>query len=202
MKIFTVCTPKGGVGKTTISALLTTGFAHQGRRVHAIDIDPSENFRNWASTSLLASSIQLDIHAAMRNRFRLEKLAPAGTEIVIVDTPPALIATPGYVAAQSTAILIPIGASEWEDIAVQQLLPIIRRIRALRERKLDVFIIPNRIDGRSKDLNKKYQHLNDICDGLKVAPTIRDRIAYQRLINLEFFAEIRDLSNWILHNVE
>ncbi len=42
-RIRIVITGKGGVGKTTLTALLARGFADQGRRVLVVDADPQQN---------------------------------------------------------------------------------------------------------------------------------------------------------------
>jgi CO dehydrogenase maturation factor len=44
-------TGKGGVGKTTLSALLALAFAKQGRKVYAIDADPDANLASMLGVS-------------------------------------------------------------------------------------------------------------------------------------------------------
>jgi CO dehydrogenase maturation factor len=51
-------TGKGGVGKTTVAAILARLYADEGRRVLAADVDPDANLgmalgftrRNWAAS--------------------------------------------------------------------------------------------------------------------------------------------------------
>ena len=51
MKVITVVSAKGGVGKTTLAANLASVIAARGRRVLALDLDPQNalrlHFRNW-----------------------------------------------------------------------------------------------------------------------------------------------------------
>ena len=45
MKVITVVSAKGGVGKTTLAANLASVLAARGRRVIALDLDPQNALR-------------------------------------------------------------------------------------------------------------------------------------------------------------
>lgn len=45
MPVISVCSPKGGVGKTTIVANLAYSFARSGTKVVVVDFDPQNALR-------------------------------------------------------------------------------------------------------------------------------------------------------------
>lgn len=47
MKVITVASLKGGVGKTTVSIFLSIALAERGKRVLAIDMDPNNNLTDY-----------------------------------------------------------------------------------------------------------------------------------------------------------
>ena len=52
MPVIVMASPKGGVGKSTVSVLLATGFARLGAEVTIIDTDPNRSLSRWASHGL------------------------------------------------------------------------------------------------------------------------------------------------------
>ncbi|HME84483.1 MAG TPA: AAA family ATPase, partial [Roseiarcus sp.] len=48
MAIISICSPKGGVGKTTAATLIATTLAERGAGVIVIDADPNKSVVDWA----------------------------------------------------------------------------------------------------------------------------------------------------------
>jgi len=49
MPVISLCSPKGGAGKTTTAALVATVLADQGESVTIIDADPNKAVMRWAT---------------------------------------------------------------------------------------------------------------------------------------------------------
>lgn len=93
MKIITLASTKGGVGKSTTTCLLADGFLRSGARVRVIDLDPQQSTHRWAASAaesnehLTVSTIEVqpaDEMADIYNRI-LEALEDA-PDWVLIDT--------------------------------------------------------------------------------------------------------------------
>ena len=51
MPVISLCSPKGGAGKTTTAALVATVLADQGESVTIIDADPNKAVMRWADSA-------------------------------------------------------------------------------------------------------------------------------------------------------
>jgi chromosome partitioning protein len=107
MEILTVASQKGGAGKTTLSAHLAVEAEHRGAGpVAVVDTDPQGSLADWwnqraAETPLFASVevVRLPAHMA--------ELRRQGVNLVVIDTPPALLQTIRAAIANADLVLIP-----------------------------------------------------------------------------------------------
>jgi chromosome partitioning protein len=107
MDILTIASQKGGAGKTTLSAHLAVEAERQGYgSVAVIDTDPQGSLADWwnqrrAETPMFAAVevVRLAAHMA--------ELRQQQVNLVVIDTPPALIQTIRAVIGVATLVLIP-----------------------------------------------------------------------------------------------
>jgi chromosome partitioning protein len=87
MRKWSVCSKKGGVGKTTLSAMLAV-YAHaSGERVIIIDLDPSEDAKKWHSARGDEGTPPMVIAALPDNLGKvLEAAETLGMTLTIIDT--------------------------------------------------------------------------------------------------------------------
>lgn len=78
MKTITLCTQKGGAGKTTVSVLIAMAVANAGRRVGVVDYDPQQSASSWIS-GLAPSHENLELYRDGESY-----------DFIINDTPPKL----------------------------------------------------------------------------------------------------------------
>ncbi len=80
--IITFCSPKGGVGRTTLAANVASAWAREGRRVLAIDLDPQNGLRlpfgipladgrGWARATLAGQALRDNIVPVSTNLLML-----------------------------------------------------------------------------------------------------------------------------------
>jgi len=107
MDILTIASQKGGAGKTTLSAHLAVEAERTGRGpVAVVDTDPQGSLADWwnqrvADTPLFAAVevVQLTAHMA--------ELRQQGVNLVVIDTPPALLSTIRAAIQVADVVLIP-----------------------------------------------------------------------------------------------
>lgn len=83
---------KGGVGKTTLTALLAQAAAQAGRSVLVVDADPQQSLSAWAD---MAGGLGEGIEVLTKSSPRLDRELPRLAEpyeVVLIDCPPALSA--------------------------------------------------------------------------------------------------------------
>jgi chromosome partitioning protein len=107
MDILTIASQKGGAGKTTLSAHLAVEAERRGAgAVAVVDTDPQSSLADWwnqraADTPLLAA-VEIPRLAA-----HMTALQHQSVNLVVLDTPPALLETIRAAIAVADVVLIP-----------------------------------------------------------------------------------------------
>lgn len=85
MKILAVGSPKGGVGKSTITVNLADVYRRAGRRVIVIDADENLSSSDWIERS--DGAIDVDYDAVDRPRTLRQIAAIPGYDVMLIDLP-------------------------------------------------------------------------------------------------------------------
>src|SRR5689334_10719665 len=105
MRVITLASTKGGVGKTTISSALAVRAAEESKRVALLDLDPQESLASWWTRRGKTKNPKLfEIDATTE---AIELLLSEGWEWVFVDTGPAKLDLIESGIAVADLILIP-----------------------------------------------------------------------------------------------
>ncbi len=98
-KLVVVCSPKGGVGKTTIATNILVRAAQQGMRGLGIDLDRQKTLSKWFAKRPLeaqtftvreASFDDWPVISRELKASRIEQDGRLTQELVVVDTPPSV----------------------------------------------------------------------------------------------------------------
>src|SRR6516164_7946730 len=112
LRVVTLASLKGGVGKTTLAGALAVRAAEESRRVALIDLDPQESLASWWTRRGKAKNPKLfEVDAATE---AIELLVSQGWEWAFIDTGPAKIdlIEPGIVVAD--LVIIPTRPSAFD----------------------------------------------------------------------------------------
>jgi chromosome partitioning protein len=128
MKVLSLISQKGGVGKTTLATALAVAATQDGKRVVMMDLDPQASAAFWmdtrkddtlAVTSVLASRLAHVLAAA----------GDAGADLAIVDTPPFAKDIAFEAAERADFVLIPTRPAVLDVMAMTRTIELIRNFQ-------------------------------------------------------------------------
>ncbi len=144
---------KGGIGKTSITAHLAGEFSTMKLSVRVLDTDPQQSLLHWATAGQgLMRPITRAVATTEPEAFRLAvEQARSEARVVLIDTPPGL-ADPALLAALlADILLLPVGPSPLDILALRDALDLARE--AQRERgqagRPRLFFIPSKVVART-----------------------------------------------------
>jgi chromosome partitioning protein len=173
----TVTQRKGGVGKTTVAICIAAELTRRGHDVALVDSDPQRSAAHWAELGNLEFPVyeialeDISVSTWAREVRNIE----AGT--VVIDTAPDARGM-GASIAVADLILVPCTASGLDLDATTQTLAIIEAARERRRDRVQVILIPNRVDSRTLEGRQLVEELSEF--GEIVAPPIASRLAFVR----------------------
>lgn len=121
MKILTVLSAKGGVGKTMVTRHMAALSAHSGTATCIIDLDS-----NGSAAKQYARRLQNGYPEEPRvfktliadAAKRIEEVIALGYELIILDTPPVVNVSSFHIAQAGDFVLIPIKPEDMDEIGV------------------------------------------------------------------------------------
>jgi len=179
--IYAVVNTKGGVGKTTTAVHLAAMLSRKGSTL-LIDGDPQASAASWAAwrresektpsptTTVLAGKAILTEGGSLAKKYKHTVVDAGGRD------------SPGMRAALLLAgqAIIPIGASNLDAAAMDDLLSIVEDAKQFNE-KLVVRVLLTRIDPRTKDTGEMLTYLKG--KGLQVLKSkVCERVAVRRAV--------------------
>jgi chromosome partitioning protein len=128
MKVLSLVSQKGGVGKTTLATALAVAATQDGKRVVMMDLDPQASATFWMDTrkddALAVTSVP-----ASRLAHVLTAARDAGAEIAIVDTPPFAKDIAFEAAERADFVLIPTRPAVLDVMAMTRTIELIRNFQ-------------------------------------------------------------------------
>ena len=172
MKILSLVSQKGGVGKTTLATALAVAGHHDGKRVVLIDLDPQASASFWMDTRK-DDAFAVTSTPASRLQHVLAAAKDAGADLAIVDTPPFAKDIAFEAAERADFILIPTRPAVLDVMAMTRTIDLIRTF----DRAAAVVLTFCPPSGKEIDDTEAAVH----ALGADLCPTrIGARIAYSR----------------------
>jgi chromosome partitioning protein len=125
MKVLSLVSQKGGVGKTTLATALAVACHQNGKQVVLIDLDPQASASFWMDTRK-DDALAVTSTPASRLQHVLAAAKDAGADLAIVDTPPFAKDIAFEAAERADFILIPTRPAVLDVMAMTRTIDLIR----------------------------------------------------------------------------
>jgi chromosome partitioning protein len=179
-----VANPKGGCGKSTLTASLAAFFAQNGRSVAVLDCDPQRSAVRWGARrgdNLPKVLTVPQTHPGLGLKSGWLLRVPASTECLIADTPAAIQGHELSPLLRSADILlVPVMPSAMDVAATAAFTDLLVRMREVKDQRLRVGLVGMRVRKRSRaarELDEGLAALHFPCVG-----RVRDSLHYVNLI--------------------
>ncbi len=173
MRTIAVINAKGGCGKTTVATGLASALAWEGYNVALADLDPQCSATDWLAER---GEDYPEIHAVSKAS---GLKAPAGTDILVVDTPAGVYgAELSKLLNKAQTALMPLLPSPIDMAAAWRFLEKTLTLKPIASKKTKLGLVANRV----KPNTIVYRELTGFMDDYRVPVVgqLRDSMNYVR----------------------
>lgn len=141
MAVISVCSTKGGVGKTTLVICIADAYARRGGSVAIIDADPNGHVATWRERA--GPDCTVEVIAGITERTILDQINAAAERfsIVLVDLEGAASLAVTYAIAESDLVLIPTKVSGMDLQEVFRTHEVVKRAEQMQRRKIPARVV-------------------------------------------------------------
>lgn len=172
MKVLSIISQKGGVGKTTLATALAVEGSRDGKKTVLFDLDPQASASFWMDTRQ-DSTLAITAVPAARLGHVLAAVREAGCDLAIIDTPPFAKDIAFEAAQHADFVLVPTRPAVLDVMAMARTLDLVKHYGTPFAAVL-TFCPP-----QGRELDDTIGTIQQL--GAKVCPVrIGNRIAYSR----------------------
>ena len=126
MKILSLISQKGGVGKTTLATALAVAARQDNKKVFLGDLDPQASATFWTDTRRDDEGLAIATVPPSRLGHVLKAAENAGAELAIIDTPPFAKDIAFEAAQKADFVLIPTRPAVLDVMAMTRTVDLVR----------------------------------------------------------------------------
>jgi chromosome partitioning protein len=143
--VLTIASSKGGPGKTTIAMLLVASLAGEGRRVVALDADPTEALSRWARNAYEGTAFEVHAETDETRLAHLIDRSAETADIVIVDTAGFGNRAATVAMTSADAILVPSLSGEADVTEAEKTVRLAEGLARAARREIPTAVLLNKV---------------------------------------------------------
>lgn len=141
MAVISVCSTKGGVGKTTLVICLADAFARRGGSVAIIDADPNGHVATWRERAGADCTVDVITNTSEKTLMDVIEQAAAKYSLVLVDLEGAASNAVTFSIAESDMVLIPSKVSGMDLQEVFRTYEAVTQAERIQRRKIPTRVL-------------------------------------------------------------
>lgn len=179
MPVLTIASSKGGPGKTTIAMLLAGSLAAEGKRVTALDADPTLALSRWAANAYEGPAFDSYAETDEARLAHLIDRAAGTADIVIVDTAGFGNRAAAVAMTSADAILIPTLSGEADVTEAEKTVRLAEGLARAARREIPTAVLLNKV--RRTQLTRHASQEIAAAGLPRLESTLSDLVAYGEL---------------------
>jgi chromosome partitioning protein len=174
--VVTIASSKGGPGKTTIAMLLAGSLAAEGRRVVALDADPTQAFSRWAANAYEGAPFEVHAEADETRLAHLIDKTAGEADIVIVDTAGFGNRAAAVAMTSADLIIVPTLSGEADVTEAEKTVRLAEGLARAARREIPAAVLLNKV--RRTQLTKHATQEIANAGLPRLDATLSDLVAY------------------------
>ncbi len=174
--VLTIASSKGGPGKTTIAMVLAASLAAEGRRVVALDADPTQAFSRWAANAYEGAKFEVHAEADETRLAHLIDRAAGEAEVVIVDTAGFGNRAAAVAMTSADLIIVPTLSGEADVTEAEKTVRLAEGLARAARREIPTAVLLNKV--RRTQLTRHATQEIEAAGLPRLQATLSDLVAY------------------------
>jgi len=200
MPVISMCSPKGGAGKTTTATLVATILADQGEAVTIIDADPNKPVSRWAKRP--GKPAALSVIADVTEDSIMDQIEQAARQsaFVIVDLEGTASLMIGYAISRADLVIIPTQGSQLDATEAVKAIKLVRNMEKTAGKAIPAVILFTRTSAAIRPRSLQAIEAEFSNSGVKVLDTqMHERDAFRAIFS--FGGSLSDLERGQVSNI-
>ena len=186
MPVITMCSTKGGVGKSTIALILAQSYAAAGSRVTLIDADPNQPLATWAKRFGQTVPENLKVIGEVTEQNIIDVIDTASTTdpFVIVDLEGSANMTASYAISRADLVLIPLRGKQLDADQASRVISLVGRESRAYRRDIPYAVVFSLVSALK---SREYRHIRESFEqkGIPILQVeVTERAAFSAMFQL------------------
>ena len=186
MPVITMCSTKGGVGKSTIALILAQSYSAAGSNVTLIDADPNQPLATWAKRFAKSVPSNLTVIGDVNEQNIIDVIDTAALKdpFVIVDLEGSANMTASYSISRADLVLIPLRGKQLDADQASRVIGLVDRESKAYRKEIPYAVVFSLVSALK---SREYAHIRKTFESKNIpilSVDVTERAAYSAMFQL------------------